>query len=131
LHCLHARATKHTHTHTHAHTHTHTHTHVHACRHTHTHTRQPYTHAHTHAHTRACAYKRQPQRERERELANGESFKGKVVVVGRGVVPYVDKARRVSAAGAICLVVMNNADELYKCTGQGEDIKILVVCVTQ
>ena len=65
----------------------------------------------------------------DKELANGESFKGKVVVVGRGVVPYVDKARRVS--GAICMVVMNNADELYKCTGQGEDIKILVVCVTQ
>eukprot|EP00001_Collodictyon_triciliatum_P002972 00572_6 len=67
----------------------------------------------------------------DREPANREAMKGKVVVVGRGVVPFVDKARRVSAAGAICMVVMNNADELYKCTGQGEDIKIPVVCVTQ
>ena len=65
----------------------------------------------------------------DRDLVNGEAMKGKVVVVGRGVLPFVEKARRVSAAGAICMVVINSADELYKFAGQGEDIKIPVVCV--
>ena len=67
----------------------------------------------------------------DKELANGEQVKGKVVVVGRGVVPFVDKARRVEAAGAVCMVVVNNAEELYRCTGQGDDIKIPVVCVSK
>jgi len=62
---------------------------------------------------------------------NREAVKGRVVVVGRGVVPFVDKARRLAEAGAVCMVVMNNAEELYKCTGQGGDITIPVVCVTQ
>ncbi len=65
----------------------------------------------------------------DRDLVNGEAMKGKVVVVGRGVLPFVEKARRVQAAGAICMVVINSADELYKFAGQGEDIKIPVVCV--
>jgi hypothetical protein len=67
----------------------------------------------------------------DRELENRERVKGKVVVVCRGGVPFVDKARRVMAAGAVCMVVVNNADELYKCTGQGEDVKIPVVCVSK
>jgi hypothetical protein len=39
----------------------------------------------------------------DREPANREAMKGKVVVVGRGVVPFVDKARRVSAASGAAL----------------------------
>ena len=36
----------------------------------------------------------------DRELVNREAVEGKMVMVGRGVVPFADKARRVSGTGA-------------------------------
>ena len=69
----------------------------------------------------------------DRELVNKSSMQGKVAVVVRGVVPFVEKARRAAEAGAVALIVINNEDSLYQCTAAGaecDDIKIPVVCVS-
>ena len=54
-------------------------------------------------------------------------------MIVRGVVPFVEKARRAAEAGAVALIVINNEDSLYQCTAAGaecDDIKIPVVCVS-
>ena len=66
------------------------------------------------------------------ELVNKSEMKGKVAVVARGLVPFVDKARRAMEAGAVGIIVINDEDSLYKCTAAGADctdIEIPVICV--
>ena len=68
------------------------------------------------------------------ELKNKADMKGKVAVVCRGVVPFLEKARRAAEAGAIALIVVNDEDMPYKCTASGEDdsaVTLPVVCVGQ
>ena len=66
------------------------------------------------------------------DLENKSDLQGKIAVVARGVVPFAEKARRVTEAGAIALIVVNDEDTPYKCTAAGEDcsaITLPVVCV--
>ena len=66
------------------------------------------------------------------ELSNGIQMQGRIAVVQRGVVPFVDKARRAAEAGAVAVVVVNDEEACYRCTAPGvdtSDVKIPVVCV--
>jgi hypothetical protein len=68
----------------------------------------------------------------EEELSNKSDMDGKVAVVTRGIVPFIDKARRVADAGAVALIVVNSEEACYKCTAPNEDcsdLNIPVVCV--
>ena len=71
-------------------------------------------------------------------LRNGADVRGALVLVSRGAVPFVEKARRVAAAGAAGIVIVNNVDEPYVAHGHqypdgrvddGDGITIPVVCV--
>jgi hypothetical protein len=67
----------------------------------------------------------------DRALEDAETLLGKIVIVGRGSVPFAEKARRVAAAGGVGMVVLNSSDELFICTGTAEDVRMPVVCVGQ
>ena len=71
-------------------------------------------------------------------LRNGADVRGALVLVTRGAVPFVEKARRVAAAGAAGIVIVNNVNEPYVAHGHqypdgrvddGDGITIPVVCV--
>jgi hypothetical protein len=71
-------------------------------------------------------------------LHNASDARGALVLVTRGAVPFVEKARRVAAAGAAAIVIVNNVNEPYVAHGHqysdgriddGDGITIPVVCV--
>lgn len=63
---------------------------------------------------------------------NGLAVRGNVALVSRGTCPFVDKARNVQAAGAIGLVVADNAPgEVTGLSGSDPGITIPAVRVTQ
>lgn len=71
-------------------------------------------------------------------LQNVSEARGALVLVTRGSVPFVEKARRVAAAGAAGVVIVNNVNEPYVAHGHqysdgrvdnGDGITIPVVCV--
>jgi hypothetical protein len=64
------------------------------------------------------------------ELA-AELLRGKVALIGRGGCPFTDKVRRAQRAGAIAVVIVNNADVLFNVLGQAKDVRIPVVSVTK
>eukprot|EP01052_Picozoa_sp_SAG31_P007877 SAG31_NODE_384_length_16414_cov_7.492308_10_plen_670_part_00 len=69
----------------------------------------------------------------EFELINAAAVQGSIAVVVRGTVSFVSKARRVMAAGAIAMVVINNTDVPLCLTRPQDDlasdVNIPVVCV--
>ena len=65
----------------------------------------------------------------DRALDNAAALVGRVVLVERGGATFVDKARRVEVAGAVAMVVINDSDQLYICTGAAPDVRLPVVCV--
>ncbi len=60
-----------------------------------------------------------------------ELLRGKVALIGRGGCPFTDKARRAQRAGAVAVVIVNNADVLFNVLGQAKDVRIPVVSVTK
>lgn len=68
-------------------------------------------------------------------LQNEASVKGNIMLVSRGKVPFSEKAKRASVAGAIALLVVNTNDELYSMTagdgstadGYVSDIPVLMI----
>ena len=66
-------------------------------------------------------------------LHNADELRGQIGVVERGSVSFVEKARRLQAAGAAAVMVMNVADVDYVPLGMvgdpGFDIAVPVVCV--
>jgi hypothetical protein len=67
----------------------------------------------------------------DRDLKNAGVLLGKIVIVLRGETTFVEKARRVAAAGGLGMVVVNLSDEFHECVGTAEDVLIPVVCVRQ
>jgi hypothetical protein len=79
------------------------------------------------------------------ELTNAAELRGKVAVVWRGGCPFLDKARRAQAAGAVAVIVVNNDSrntlwKLYAVANanvrnanqpQADDIRVPVLCVGQ
>ena len=69
----------------------------------------------------------------DRPLTNAGKLRGQIAVVRRGGVTFVDQARRVQAAGAIGLIVINSSDAPCSVEShgddRGDDIGIHVVCV--
>lgn len=66
-------------------------------------------------------------------LRNADELRGQIGVVERGSVSFVEKARRLQAAGAAAVIVLNVADVDYVPLGMvgdpGFDIAVPVVCV--
>ena len=66
-------------------------------------------------------------------LTNASMMRGQIAVVRRGDKTFVQKARRVQAAGATGLIVINNSEApclpVANDTDRGDDIIIDVVCV--
>lgn len=71
-------------------------------------------------------------------LRNGSEAVGSIVLVTRGSVPFVEKARRVADAGAAGVVIVNSVNEPYVAHGHrysdgrvdnGDDVTIPVVCI--
>ena len=68
-------------------------------------------------------------------LQNEDSVKGNIMLVSRGKVPFSEKAKRASAAGAVALIVVNTNGELYSMTagdgstadGYVSDIPVLMI----
>jgi hypothetical protein len=74
----------------------------------------------------------------DRPLENARSVSGCVVVIDRGGVPFVTKARHAQAAGAVGVILVNDTDEPLTAHGHrnldgtidgGADVSIPVVCV--
>lgn len=65
-------------------------------------------------------------------LVNAADVDGSLVVIVRGVVPFVEKARRAQQAGAQAVLFINTDDKAYVPLGMtgDEDITIPVACVT-
>ena len=65
------------------------------------------------------------------DLANGDDICGAVAVVERGVCSFVQKARRVQAAGGIGVLFVNTDDDLFVVGGEDgdEDIELPAVMV--
>jgi hypothetical protein len=66
-------------------------------------------------------------------LKNKQAVKGSMVVVARGVVPFVEKVHRVQKAGAIGCIIVNQDDVPLEPAGGVHDreIHIPVICVTK
>ena len=62
-------------------------------------------------------------------LSNVAELIGKVAVVQRGDVSFVEKARVVQAAGAVAMICVNSDDVLGRLVGSGPDITIPCVCI--
>jgi hypothetical protein len=63
-------------------------------------------------------------------LENEAAVKGSIMLVSRGTVPFYDKVKRASAAGAAAVVVFNTEDELFKMSaddGCTSDIPVLMI----
>jgi hypothetical protein len=64
-----------------------------------------------------------------------ESLRGSVAVMQRGVISFTDKARKVAAAGAIALIIINTQNQAFVPDTDGlesaDDITIPVVCIRQ
>lgn len=65
------------------------------------------------------------------DFLSSERLRGKVALIGRGGCPFTDKARRAQKAGAIAVVIVNNADVLFNVLGQAKDVRVPVVSVTK
>ena len=69
----------------------------------------------------------------DRPLRNADEIRGQIGVVERGSVSFVEKARRLQAAGAAAVLVLNVAEADYVPLGMvgdpGFDIAVPVVCV--
>ena len=67
------------------------------------------------------------------ELRNVDALRGAIAVVQRGKVPFVEKARRVQAAGVVGVIFVNHEDKLYMPFADRdentEDIRIPCVCI--
>jgi tetratricopeptide (TPR) repeat protein len=65
------------------------------------------------------------------ELTNGSALSGHVAVVERGVISFVQKARRVQKAGAIAVLFVNNDEQLFTVGGEDghEDVTIPVAMI--
>ena len=65
-------------------------------------------------------------------LVNGAMVKGSIVVIGRGVVPFVEKARRAQESAAVGVIFINTDNRPYVPLGMSgdEDIRLPCVCVT-
>ena len=64
------------------------------------------------------------------ELENEAADKGSIMLVSRGAVPFVQKVKRASAAGAAAVIVFNTDDELIGMAGDDEftsDIPVLMI----
>ena len=63
-------------------------------------------------------------------LTNAGALAGAVAVIGRGVVPFLEKVRRAQAAGAVGVIIVNSEDELLPIRDdEAGDITIPIVCV--
>ena len=64
-------------------------------------------------------------------LTNADQVKGSMAVVRRGANSFVEKAKRAQDAGAVGLIIINNADELLKAGGDdlNKTVTIPVVMV--
>ena len=63
-------------------------------------------------------------------LENEAAVKGSIMLVSRGIVPFCDKVKRASAAGAAAVVIFNTEDELFKMSADGgctSDIPVLMI----
>ena len=67
------------------------------------------------------------------ELVNAALLKGALAIIERGVVPFVEKARRAQAAECAAVLFINTEDKPYVPLGmEGDgDITIPVMCVKQ
>ena len=74
----------------------------------------------------------------ERSLDNAYAVRGCVVVIDRGEVPFVTKARNAQAAGAVGVILVNDTDEPLSAHGHqnldgtadaGADVVVPVLCV--
>ena len=74
----------------------------------------------------------------ERPLDNAYAVRGCVVVIERGGVPFVTKARHAQAAGAVAVILVNDTDEPLTAHGHqnldgtvdpGADVVLPVLCV--
>ena len=67
----------------------------------------------------------------ESDLTNAGDLIGKIMVVRRGKVNFIDKSHRAAKAGAIALVVVNTDDYTFRLSGDAQSsIAIPVVCVS-
>ena len=63
-------------------------------------------------------------------LANEAAIKGSIMLVSRGAVPFVEKVKRASSAGAAAVIIFNTEDELMQMGGDGgytSDIPVLMI----
>ena len=64
-------------------------------------------------------------------ITNASQVAGKVALVDRGTCPFVDKATHAQAAGAIGVVVVNNASGVIGMGGDAPGVTIPVVMISQ
>ena len=64
-------------------------------------------------------------------LANAAALIGGIAVMQRGVVSFVEKARRAQEAGCVGIVFVNTGEELFTLGGDegDDDVKLPLVCV--
>eukprot|EP01052_Picozoa_sp_SAG31_P031974 SAG31_NODE_3454_length_4253_cov_2.613866_2_plen_196_part_00 len=60
---------------------------------------------------------------------NRAQLAGRIAIVARGDISFVEKARAVQEAGAVAMVCANTEDDLGKLVGAGDDINIPCVCI--
>lgn len=66
----------------------------------------------------------------DKDFEEGQ-LSGRVALIGRGGCRFTDKAERAQRAGAVAVVIVNNADVLFNVLGQATNITIPVVSVTK
>jgi hypothetical protein len=66
----------------------------------------------------------------DRDFEDGQ-LSGRVALIGRGGCRFTEKAERAQRAGAVAVVIVNNADVLFNVLGKDSDINIPVVSVTK
>jgi hypothetical protein len=62
-------------------------------------------------------------------LVNADRVRGRIVVIGRGVTQFTDKAKAAAEAGAIGVIFVNTKKRLFDAIGTAEGITIPVVAV--
>ena len=68
----------------------------------------------------------------DRDIVNADQLRGNVALVRRGVIPFTEKARKVSKAGAIGVIFINTDDTTFLAEGdKGPGIRLPSVMLTK